>query len=272
MLPTEAVENRYLGALDRTLARFQGVGCPPELRKPCSRGLVPPPRAFGELRPLRAKTSAPKASVPHNTTPTTNHSSESAANARAARPAASNVNAVAWMMRGAERINRVSAYGARQTGLGHFSDPSSSRSLRTSSATSGVITYPTGLTGTPPTLSPLPRSTPARRIDQPLDRVDVVDVDGALRRLACRGPERLPRAPGRLRLRVELDRDGLGPIGVDPRADLLELAVQVGLDLARAVKLAAGAVHPADLAGEQPELAADQQPARPRCPDARRRA
>ena len=82
--------------------------------------------------------------------------------------------------------------------------------------------------------SPLPRPAAAGRIDQPLDRLDVVDVDRALRRLASRGPERLPYPTGRLALRVELDRTGVGPVGVDPRADLLKLAVQVGLDLVTA--------------------------------------
>src|ERR1019366_6702281 len=103
--------------------------------------------------------------------------------------------------------------------------------------------------------SALPRSAPAGWIDQPLDRVDVVDGGRSLRCLACRGPERIPCAPGRLRLRVELDRDGLGPVGFDPRSDLLKLAVQVGLDLVSSLKLAASAVHPADLTGEQPQLA-----------------
>ena len=37
--------------------------------------------------------------------------------------------------------------------------------------------------------------------------------------------------------------------------------MQVGLDLSGAVELTARAVHPADLGGEQPELAADQHPA-----------
>jgi hypothetical protein len=75
------------------------------------------------------------------------------------------------------------------------------------------------------------------------------------------GPSGFSGAPSRLRLRVELDRAGVGPLDVDPRADLLELAVQVALNLVRSLKLAAGAVHPADLPGEQPKLAADEQPA-----------
>jgi hypothetical protein len=40
----------------------------------------------------------------------------------------------------------------------------------------------------------LPRSATASQIDQPLDRLE---VGGALRRRACHGPKRLPRAPGR---------------------------------------------------------------------------
>src|SRR5450755_3051629 len=50
-------------------------------------------------------------------------------------------------------------------------------------------------------------SAPPGRIDQPLDRLD---VGGALRRLACRRPERLPCASGSLPLRIELDRAGSG--------------------------------------------------------------
>src|ERR1035437_7189356 len=73
--------------------------------------------------------------------------------------------------------------------------------------------------------SAVPRTPPAGRIDQPLARGDVVDVDAGLRWLACRGPERLPCSPGGLRLSVQLDRDRVGPVGVDPRADLLELIV-----------------------------------------------
>ena len=121
-------------------------------------------------------------------------------------------------------------------------------------------------------MSSLPRSAPAGRIDQPLDRLDVVDVGRALRRLACRGPERLAGALGGLRLGVELDRAGAGPLGVDPRSDLRELAAQLGLDLLGALELAAGAVHAAELAGEQRDLARDDQPADRAVGLARRRA
>src|SRR5450755_5022442 len=59
-------------------------------------------------------------------------------------------------------------------------------------------------------------SAPPGRIDQPLDRLD---VGGALRRLACRRPERLPCASGSLPLRIELDRAGVRPVSVGGARD-----------------------------------------------------
>src|SRR5450755_1160623 len=49
--------------------------------------------------------------------------------------------------------------------------------------------------------------------------LDRLDVGGALRRLACRRPERLPCASGSLPLRIELDRAGVRPVSVGGARD-----------------------------------------------------